>query len=154
MPVKRTMTALELDCDTAVNNNAGCGVSVGQASSFGPTFNADGGGWYAIERNNRFINVWFWSRRAKNVPADVVSGGKTVDTSEEFRSPTSPTQIATLTEFFDGNNIIINLTFCGDRAGAVYAASGCPSTCESYVDANPTAFVDAYFQFTSINIYT
>ncbi|KAJ7728148.1 glycoside hydrolase family 16 protein [Mycena maculata] len=153
----RTMTgtALDLDCDTSVNGNAGCGVSVGQAPSFGPTFNADGGGWYAIERTTTFINVFFWSRQATDIPVDVVAGGSSVDTSN-WGTPVAnfPNTDCNIAEFFDGNNIIINLTFCGDWAGAVYAASGCPSTCESYVDAKPTAFVDAYFQFTSINIYT
>jgi len=60
----------------------------------------------------------------------------------------------------------------GDWAGnsAVYAASGCPSDCVTYVDGeypltkvqykyelpadNPTAFGNAYFQFSSIHVYT
>ncbi|KAF8217156.1 glycoside hydrolase family 16 protein [Mycena galopus ATCC 62051] len=150
----QTGTALELDCDTSVNGNAGCGVTVGQAPSFGPTFNADGGGWYAIERTNTFINVWFWSRKDASVPANVAAGGSSVDTST-WGTPVAnfPNTDCNFAELFDANNIIINLTFCGDWAGAVYAASGCPSTCNSYVDANPAAFVNAYFQFSSINIY-
>ncbi|KAJ7500642.1 glycoside hydrolase family 16 protein [Mycena galericulata] len=158
MPATRTQTgtSLQLDCNTAVNGNAGCGVSVGQAPSYGPTFNADGGGWYAIERTTSFINVWFWTRSATNVPADVRSGSATVDTTN-WGTPVAnfPNTDCNLAEFFDGNNIIINLTFCGDWAGSasVYAASGCPSTCNSYVDQNPTAFKNAYFEFNSINVY-
>jgi len=157
MPAARTQTgtSLQLDCNTAVNGNTGCGVSVGQAPSFGPTFNADGGGWYAIERTSTFISVWFWSRNAANVPADVRAGSTSVNTAN-WGTPVAnfPNTSCNIPQFFDANNIIINLTFCGDWAGSVYGASGCPSTCNSFVDANPAAFVNAYFQFNSINIYT
>ncbi|KAF7370092.1 Glycoside hydrolase family 16 protein [Mycena sanguinolenta] len=156
MPASRTQTgtSLLLDCDTNANGNAGCGVTVGQASSFGPTFNTDGGGWYAIERTTSFINVWFWSRNDASVPADVKAGGTSINTNA-WGTPAAnfPNTDCNLSQFFDANNIIINLTFCGDWAGAVYAQSGCPSTCNSYVDQNPSAFVDAYFQFNSINVY-
>ncbi|KAF7345767.1 Glycoside hydrolase family 16 protein [Mycena venus] len=149
-------TSLFLDCDVNANFNAGCGVSVGQASSYGPTFNADGGGWYAIERTNASISVWFWSRKAEKVPFDVREGGREVNTGK-WGIPVAnfPNTNCNLDQFFDAHNIIINLTFCGDFAGnpSVYAASGCPSTCEDYVDNNPEAFTNAYFQFNSINIY-
>ncbi|KAF7367032.1 Glycoside hydrolase family 16 protein [Mycena sanguinolenta] len=151
-PVTRSISG-QLNCDTSVN---GCGVNVGQASSFGPTFNADGGGWYAMERTNTFINVWFWSRKATNVPADVSTGGTTVNTSN-WGIPVAnfPNTTCNFPQFFDAHNIIINLNFCGDFAGqaSVYASSGCPSTCTSYVDNNPAAFDNAYFWFNSINIY-
>ncbi|KAJ7648634.1 glycoside hydrolase family 16 protein [Mycena polygramma] len=158
MPQSRTQTgtSLLLNCDTQVNGNSGCGVSVGQASSYGPSFNANGGGWYAIERTSTFINVWFWARNAANVPADVRAGSAAVNTNN-WGTPTAnfPNTSCNLSQFFDANNIIINLTFCGDWAGqaGIYAQSGCPSTCNNYVDANPAAFTNAYFQFNSINIY-
>ncbi|KAJ7027155.1 glycoside hydrolase family 16 protein [Mycena alexandri] len=158
---KQTGTSLLLDCDVNANFNAGCGVSVTQASSYGPTFNVNGGGWYvyryAIERTNKFISVWFWPRNARDVPLDVRVGGLIVETSL-WGTPVAnfPDTHCNFSEFFDANNIIINLTFCGDFAGnpSLYAASGCPSTCDSYVDANPAAFVDAYFKFNSLNVYT
>ncbi|KAJ7776304.1 glycoside hydrolase family 16 protein [Mycena metata] len=154
---KQTGTSLLLDCDTNANFNAGCGVRVSQASSYGPTFNRNGGGWYAIERTNKFISAWFWPRNARDVPLDVQLGGLIVETSF-WGTPVAnfPNIDCDLREFFDANNIIINLTFCGDFAGnpSIYAASGCPSTCNSYVDANPAEFVDAYFKFNSINVYT
>ncbi|KAJ7891683.1 glycoside hydrolase family 16 protein [Mycena olivaceomarginata] len=156
MPASRTQTGTSgpLNCDVSVS--FGCSVNVGQAPSYGPTFNADGGGWYAIERTNSFINIWFWSRNAANVPADVSAGGTTVDTSD-WGIPVAnfPNTTCNIPQFFDAHNIIINLNFCGDFAGQadVYASSGCPSTCTSYVDNNPAAFGDAYFLFNSINIY-
>nr|GAT50274.1 glycoside hydrolase family 16 protein [Mycena chlorophos] len=153
----QTGTVVGTDCDAEANGNAGCGVKSTVASSYGPSFNAAGGGWYAIERTNTFINVWFWTRDASNVPADVRAGGTSVNTGG-WGTPTAnfPNTDCNFPNFFDGNNIIINLTFCGDWAGqsSVYASSGCPSTCVDYVDQNPSAFQNAYFQFNSINIYT
>ncbi|KAJ7069579.1 glycoside hydrolase family 16 protein [Mycena amicta] len=159
MPASRdqTGTSVQLDCDTSVNGNAGCGVTAPDATSFGPSFNANGGGFYAVERTESFIKVWVWSRTAGNVPTDVAEGGSSVDTSS-WGTPTAnfPNTSCNIPQFFPtGHNIIINLTFCGDWAGSasVYAASGCPSTCNNYVDQNPAAFTDAYFEFNAIQIY-
>ncbi|KAF7297132.1 Glycoside hydrolase family 16 protein [Mycena indigotica] len=159
MPATRTQTgtSLQLDCNTAINGNTGCGVRAPTANSYGPSFNAGGGGWYAIERTTTFINVWFWPRGATNVPADVRSGGTSVNTAG-WGTPTAnfPNTSCNFPQFFSANNIIINLTFCGDWAGqaGIYNGAGCPSTCINYVDQNPTAFTNAYFELNSINIYT
>ncbi|KAJ7154022.1 glycoside hydrolase family 16 protein [Mycena crocata] len=159
MPATRTETgtALQLDCDTNVAGNAGCGVKNVAGTSYGPEFNQNGGGWYAMERTNDFINIWFWSRGDSSVPADVVAGGSTVDTNA-WGTPSAnfPSTTCNLAEHFVAHNIIINLTFCGDWAGqaAIYAQSGCPATCDDYVNNNPSAFTNAFFEFNSINVYT
>ncbi|KAF7343220.1 Glycoside hydrolase family 16 protein [Mycena venus] len=156
VPASRSMsgTPLQLDCDTNVAGNAGCGVKFAQGTSYGPTFNANGGGWYAMERTNAFISVWFWSREDPTVPADVKAGGSSVDTdSWGTPSATFPNTSCDIESHFAPNNIIINLTFCGDWAGAVYPQSGCPSTCNDFVNNNPAAFADAFFQFNAINVY-
>ncbi|KAF8128986.1 glycoside hydrolase family 16 protein [Boletus edulis] len=150
-------TAVYTDCDTTVNGNAGCGVKLTEDyNSFGPGFNNIGGGWYAMERTNNYISIWFWERGDASAPSDATSGAATIDTSN-WGTPAAyfPNTDCDLATHFDANNIIINLTFCGDWAGnsAVYSASGCPSDCVDYVDNNPTAFTDAYFQFNSIHIY-
>ncbi|KAJ7648657.1 hypothetical protein DFH06DRAFT_1332264 [Mycena polygramma] len=158
MPQNRTQTgtSLQLDCDVSVNFNTGCGVRSKDALSYGPLFNAHHGGWYAIERTNKFISVWFWSRNAAHVPGEVKAGHAIVNT-HNWGIPAAhfPDTSCNLREFFEANNIIINLTLCGDFAGqaSVYAASGCPSTCNDFVDNNPAALANAYFQFNSINIY-
>ncbi|KAJ7678436.1 glycoside hydrolase family 16 protein [Mycena olivaceomarginata] len=169
-----TGTALNLDCDTAVAGNAGCGVKLGQATSYGPAFNAKGGRWctpmlnlivvadrYATEHPNSFISVWFRARDDPAVPADVKAGGGSVDTdSWGTPSATFPSTTCDIEERFAAHNIIINLTFyvscCGDWAGqaSIYASSGCPSTCNDFVNTNPAAFVDAFFEFNAINVYT
>jgi hypothetical protein len=120
-------------------------------NSYGPPFNANGGGWYAIERTDSFIKAWFWERTNHSVPPDVKSHKHTVNT-DKWGIPAAnfPDTSCDIGSAFDANNIIINLTFClfdfalsghsrillndssgGDRAGNadIYAASGCPSTC-------------------------
>ncbi|KAG0703028.1 glycoside hydrolase family 16 protein [Suillus ampliporus] len=160
MPASTTQlgTTVGTNCDTAANGNAGCGVQLTEDyNSFGPGFNSIDGGWYAMERTNDYINVWFWERYDKFAPFDATTGAWIIDTSL-WGTPAAnfPNTDCDLASHFDANNIIINLTFCGDWAGnsAVYSASGCPSDCVSYVDNNPTAFTNAYFEFSSINVYT
>ena len=36
------------NCDTAATNNQGCGVQMDDWRSYGPSFNEQGGGWYAV----------------------------------------------------------------------------------------------------------
>ncbi|KAF8839838.1 2 beta-glucan [Paxillus ammoniavirescens] len=158
MPSSRAMTGTSTgtDCDVYDTNNAGCGVLNDDTESYGPTFNGAGGGWYAIERTSTFIKIYFWERGSASVPSDVIFPGTTVNTGN-WGTPSAyfPNTDCNFSTHFGPQNIIINLTFCGDWAGnsAVYAASGCPSTCVDYVNENPYAFTNAYFEFNSLNIY-
>ncbi|THU77007.1 endo-beta-glucanase, partial [Dendrothele bispora CBS 962.96] len=156
MPASRSETGATAgnNCDTAATNNAGCGVKVSGSQSYGPTFNNDGGGWYAMERTNSGIKVWFWSRNGGNVPSQVSSGAGSIDTST-WGTPAAyfPSTSCDIASKFGPHNIVINLTFCGDWAGAVYGSSGCPSSCVDYVNNNPGAFANAYFDFAWIKIY-
>ncbi|KZP26131.1 glycoside hydrolase family 16 protein [Athelia psychrophila] len=144
------------DCNANDNGNAGCGVQSPDANSFGPTFNAAGGGYYAMERTSTSIKVWFWARGSAYIPAALSSGASSIDTSG-WGEPTAyfPNTDCNIANSFSALNIVINLTFCGDWAGSsnVYASSGCPSTCNAYVAANPSAFANAYFDFASLSIY-
>ncbi|PFH49583.1 glycoside hydrolase family 16 protein [Amanita thiersii Skay4041] len=156
MPSSRSQTGTSLgnNCDVAVTNNAGCGVKLTDTRSYGTILNSKGGGWFAMERTNNFIKVWFWSRADTNVPSDVTSGATSVNT-DGWGTPDAyfPDDSCPISEKFGWHNIIINLTFCGDWAGNVYSQSGCPGTCVDYVNNNPSAFQDAYFDFEWLKIY-
>ncbi|KAF8057410.1 endo-beta-glucanase [Lyophyllum atratum] len=157
MPASRpeTGTPTQLDCNAAVNGNAGCGVKLSSSTSYGPAFNNNKGGWYAVERTNTFIKVWFWARNDGSVPADVKNGASTVNTDNwGIASAFFPNTSCDIPSHFSQHNIIINLTFCGDWAGTVYGSSGCPSTCVDYVNNNPSAFSNAYFDFASLKVYS
>uniref|UniRef100_A0A0W0G9J8 Putative laminarinase n=1 Tax=Moniliophthora roreri TaxID=221103 RepID=A0A0W0G9J8_MONRR len=150
----QTGTAVLNDCNVAANSNSGCGVRFNDGRSYGPSFNANGGGWYAMERTNSFIKIWFWSRNDGNVPSEVRNGAGSVNT-DSWGTPTAnfPSTSCPISSKFGEHNIVINLTFCGDWAGSVYGNSGCPSSCVDYVNNNPSAFRDAYFDFAWLKIY-
>ncbi|KDR71891.1 hypothetical protein GALMADRAFT_102381 [Galerina marginata CBS 339.88] len=156
MPASRaqTGTSAQLNCDTSVNGNAGCGVKFPTANSYGPSFNNNGGGFYAMERSPTYIKVWFWARNDGSVPAEVKNGGSQTNPNN-WGTPVAyfPNTSCNLAQHFQANNIIINLTLCGDWAGNVYSQSGCPSTCVDYVNNNPSAFTNAYFNFAAIRVY-
>ncbi|KAG9100379.1 hypothetical protein FRC07_010416 [Ceratobasidium sp. 392] len=144
------------DCNWQVNGNAGCGVQSPETTSYGPSFNNNSGGWYVMERTSTYIKVWFWPRNSATVPLAVKSGASTVDTSS-FGTPFASfvNTSCDIASHFGPENIIINLTFCGDWAGNadVYAGSGCPSTCVDYVNNNPAAFKNAYWDIAALRVY-
>ncbi len=78
------------DCDVYTTNNAGCGVQAPTPPSYGPAFNNAGGGWYAVERTDTFIKVWFWNREVPGTPGDVANGAGSVNTDNWVRTSFSP----------------------------------------------------------------
>lgn len=108
-----TRNAVTTDCNANDNGNAGCGVTSKDANSYGPNFNNNGGGWYAMERTSTYINVWFWPRNSGSVPAAVKNGASTADSST-FGTPFANfvnTQ-CDIPSHFGSHHIIINLTLC------------------------------------------
>ncbi|KAI5118074.1 hypothetical protein M0805_003663 [Coniferiporia weirii] len=160
MPDNRAMkgTPVLTNCDGSTNGNAGCSVHSGLTTSYGPAFNAAGGGWFALERTSTFLRVFFWSRSdSGSVPPEVKYGAPAVDPGT-WGTPDAlfPNTQCDIPSHFGGNNIIFDLTFCGDWAGdqTVYSAAGCPGTCVDYVNNNPTAFKDAYWDVAAVRVYT
>ncbi|KII90462.1 glycoside hydrolase family 16 protein [Plicaturopsis crispa FD-325 SS-3] len=150
----QTGTTQTTNCDVNVNGNSGCGVAATGTGTYGPSFNKNGGGWLVLERSSSAIKVYFWPRSSSTVPSGVKSGAGSIDTSK-WGVPVAnfPNTNCDFSTHFGPMNIIINLTLCGDWAGNVFNQDGCPGTCVDYVNANPAAFVNAYFEFASLNIY-
>jgi len=151
----RTMMGLSqsTDCNANDNSNQGCGVKSSFSNSFGPPFNANGGGIYAMERTSTSISVWFWPSNSGLAPSAVMDGASTQDTST-FGEPDAAfvnTDCDIATEFA-AHNIIFDLTFCGDWAGNAYPST-CPSDCIDYVNNNPSAFTNAYWEISSLLVY-
>lgn len=154
--LRHPRTTASTNCDTSVNGNAGCGVHAPTSNSYGPAFNAAGGGFYALERTPAFVKVWFWSRNDPTVPAGVKTGSATVIT-DNWGTPYAifpSSSTCNLASHLGSNNIIINLTLCGDWAGAVFASDGCGSDCVSFVNQKPAAFANAYWDFARLSVYT
>ncbi|KZV69997.1 glycoside hydrolase family 16 protein [Peniophora sp. CONT] len=161
MPTTQSMSgsfkAGQTNCDSSPGGpGTGCSVSSGKgANSYGPSFNANGGGWYAMERTANFVKIWFWPR-GSSVPSDVNAGAASINT-DNWGTPDSyfPSTSCDIDVEFGPHWLTIDLTFCGDWAGSssIYASSGCPSTCEDYVSNNPSAFSEAYFEIPWVKVY-
>ncbi len=133
--IRREMSgaAGQADCHNATNYNTGCTVS-GAPATYGPDFNAAGGGVVAMEWRNEGIRVWVFSRGG--------SGGKNgVMTSlpvPEGAMPDPSTWGLPLADFpstgcdvaghFRNQSIIVNIDLCGYLTNAVWADSGCMAT--------------------------
>lgn len=133
--------------------NAGCQISSHDTASYGTGFNANGGGVYATEWTGDAISIWFFPRGV--IPGDVSSGnpnpsgwGKPVAKFEDE---------CDIGQHFREHNIIFDITFCGDWAGNVWGQdSVCSSkstSCQAFVQDNPGAFTDAYWQVNSLTVY-
>ena len=78
-PRDQTGTTQGTDCGTHSDDDPGCAVMDPNENSYGPPFNKNGGGWYAIERTDSFIKAWFWPRNV-NPPDDVRNGNDQINT--------------------------------------------------------------------------
>ncbi|KAH9942430.1 concanavalin A-like lectin/glucanase domain-containing protein [Epithele typhae] len=158
----RTMsgTVLSNDCDAAHNFNQGCGVSASQPGTYGPPFNAAGGGWFVMSRSRaNGIKLWFWSRTDSSVPPEVAAGNASATISPKLTwgIPDADFPLGSncaYDAFFNAHSLVFDLTFCGDWAGSGYGAAGCPGNCADYVMNNPSAFSKAYWAINSLRVYT
>ncbi|KAF7868471.1 hypothetical protein EAF04_005002 [Stromatinia cepivora] len=149
-------TLIGTDCN-ASNGNTGCGQTVKNTATYGPGFNAAGGGVYAWEWTSSHIAIYFFPRTA--IPENI-----------QFGRP-DPKKWGTPMAMFSGSgcdidthfkdhNIVLDTTFCGDWAGSsVWSSGGCAAstktaTCAAYVSANPTAFKNAYWIINSIKVFS
>ncbi|QSZ33779.1 hypothetical protein DSL72_005351 [Monilinia vaccinii-corymbosi] len=148
-------TLLEADCN-AGGGNTGCGQISQNTQSYGPGFNANGGGVYAWEWTSSYIAIWFFPRSA--IPGDIQAGKPDPTT---WGAPTAKFAGSgcNIDQHFNGHNIVLDTTFCGDWAGQVWSSGGCAAstqaaTCNAYVAANPAAFNNAYWIVNSIKVFT
>ncbi|KAI0322328.1 glycoside hydrolase family 16 protein [Amylostereum chailletii] len=140
------------DCEggTAANK-PGCGIIEWSRATYGPTFDAQGGGVFAMKWDQDGIAVWSFYRVA--VPQDIKDG--TPDPSG-WGSPSaalSP-QGCDIGSYFYNHSIIfaIDITFCGDWAGNSYATSGCPGTCPDRL-VDPSNFDNATWDINWLRVY-
>lgn len=97
----------------------------------------NGGGVYAHIWDEDAIKVWFFTRQA--IPDDINKG---VPNPDSWGTPSAVFpggDSCNIAENFKQHNIVFDITLCGDWAGAAYASSGCPGTCDQAV-ADPTNF--------------
>jgi len=129
-------------------NNQGCGIT-GAANSYGAGFNNMGGGVFVTEWTNNFIRVFFFPRN--NIPGDINNPNP-----DGWGKPYAYFTLGgnCAASHFKDMTGVINLTFCGDWAGATFGAD-CPGlgNCGDYVKNNPQAFKEAYWMINYVAIY-
>ncbi|KKY18930.1 hypothetical protein UCRPC4_g04690 [Phaeomoniella chlamydospora] len=122
--ISETGSILATNCTYDLNtgaNSAGCQVLSADTTSFGSTFNSNGGGVYAMEWTSSAIKVWFFPRGS--IPSDISSGAANPAPSgwgtpmANFGSTDSTA--CNIDKNFAEHQLVIDLTFCGDWAGNV-----------------------------------
>ncbi|CAG8008649.1 unnamed protein product [Penicillium salamii] len=158
--VKNTGFSGKLDTDNCYvdadgqSANAGCAIMSSDTQSFGSGFNDAGGGVYATEWTGSAISAWFFP--SSSVPKDITSGSPDPST---WGTPAAKfAGSCDIDKHFKDLQIVFDITFCGDWAGedSVWSSSSCSSkasTCNDYVQNNPSAFEDSYWRLNSLKVY-
>ncbi|RDB18914.1 putative glycosidase C21B10.07 [Hypsizygus marmoreus] len=143
------------DCSYLANSNEGCTVTDGNIESYGQAFANAGGGVFVTEFASSGISAWFFARA--NVPSSVSSNSSTLDTST-LGTPTGnwPSAGCEIDKFFETQNLIFDITLCGDFAGATSIFSQtCTGVCyNDYVIGNGTNYGTAYFEIASVRVFS
>ncbi|KAG6335282.1 hypothetical protein ID866_3811 [Astraeus odoratus] len=138
-----------LQCNALINSNAGCGITEWSRASYGPYFDSQGGGVFAMKWDSNGIAVWSFYRAA--IPQDINEGLPDPSNWGEPVAELAPTS-CNITQFFANHSIVFDITFCGDWAGNSYSTSGCPGTCEEVL-MDPANFVNASWIINSLKVY-
>ncbi|KAI8607608.1 hypothetical protein BC830DRAFT_1072828, partial [Chytriomyces sp. MP71] len=91
------------------------------------------------------------------IPADITNGKPTPSSWPTNNGAYAYFQFGSNcpTSAFVNHQIVIDLTFCGDWAGAVFAnqCSATGRSCSDYVSNDPNALNEAYFKIKGIQVY-
>ncbi|KAL1645871.1 nicotinate-nucleotide diphosphorylase (carboxylating) [Didymella pomorum] len=170
------------DCDVAAPNqgdNVGCSIAAPTIApplhkrsstistndntfpSYGTSFNAAGGGIYAVELTSSSISVWLIPRTSPQytllfpTPASSTFLNTTLSISSLGTPIARFSGQCDIAQKFRNMKIIFDTTFCGSWAGGNWESGGCAkktgvATCEAYVRDHPEAFVDAYWEISGL----
>ncbi|WVR07219.1 hypothetical protein IAU60_004260 [Kwoniella sp. DSM 27419] len=149
----------ETQCSAYLSGNTGCGIRMTGAANgtYGGTVNGVGGGYYAMWRdleNSGGVYIYYWPRDAAGIPDDVKNPNTGTTNVAGWGLPAANLSVPDCRQDFGNHVIVFDITFCGDYAGATYAATGCPGSCNSFVHSNPAAFSEAYWSVNSLRVYT
>lgn len=104
-----------------------------QTASYGSAFASAGGGVWATQMAPSGISVWFFPRAS--VPSDL-QNSSVVPVPSGWGTPSAffSNSSCSIADFFGPQQLIIDITLCGDWAGqsAVYAQT-CSGTCADLV---------------------
>jgi len=139
---------LGLECQSSNGNNAGCAVNDFEGSA-GGSFNMAGGGVIAMLWDETQVSFWRFERN--QIPQDIQDEDPNPQTwgiPVAYWSESS----CDIAKAFRDHSIIINISICGDWAGAAYNSGGFPGSCTDAV-ANATNYDSAQIMIDHISIY-
>lgn len=134
------------------STNAGCQIMESATNSYGAGFNSNNGGVYATLWNSNAITIYFFPR--SSIPSDIASGSPN---PSGWGTPAAVFKGGCdISSTFKSQQIVFDTTFCGDWAGVVWSSGSCASkasTCNAFVENNPSAFANAYWSINSLKVY-
>ncbi|KAI9430999.1 glycoside hydrolase family 16 protein [Lactarius indigo] len=152
-PAQTSTLVSSTDCSVA-GQNLGCVVKNPDPNSYGAAFAAAGGGMFVTEFAETGISIWFFSRA--NIPSSLQGNCTSVDTST-LGVPVAnyPAGGCNIDKFFQPQNLIFDITLCGDFAGnSEIFAQTCSGSCyNDFVIGPPSNYDNAYFEVRSVRVF-
>jgi len=143
------------NCSYVANENQGCIVMDPSTASFGAGFANVSGGTFVTEFATTGISIWFFPR--SQIPSALSSNESTIDTST-FGIPVGnwPNTGCNIQEFFQPQQLILDITLCGDFAGdATIFNQTCTGVCyNDYVIGPPSGYDNAYFEIGYVRVFS
>ncbi|TFK93306.1 glycoside hydrolase family 16 protein [Polyporus arcularius HHB13444] len=142
------------DCSIQANNNQGCIITNPDPASYGEAFAKAGGGVYVTEFAIDGISIWFFNRT--DLPSSLQGNVSAIDTST-LGIPVAnwPTDGCSVNEFFQPQELVFDITLCGDYAGAASVFyQTCTGVCyNDWVLGDPSNYDTAYFEVSYVRVY-
>ncbi|KAH9890348.1 concanavalin A-like lectin/glucanase domain-containing protein [Cubamyces lactineus] len=142
------------DCSVQANGNQGCIVSNPTHASYGADFANSGGGVYVTEFAIDGISIWYFNR--SSIPSELQGNVSSINT-QNLGIPVAnwPADDCSINEFFQPQELVFDITLCGDYAGAssVFYQT-CTGVCyDDWVLGDPSHYDTAYFEVSYVRVY-
>ncbi|CDO72163.1 Glycoside Hydrolase Family 16 protein [Trametes cinnabarina] len=142
------------DCSVQANGNQGCIVSNPTPASYGADFANTGGGVYVTEFAIDGISIWYFNRTS--IPS-VLQGNVSSINTQQLGIPVAnwPADDCTVSQFFQPQELVFDITLCGDYAGAssVFFET-CTGVCyDDWVLGDPSHYDTAYFEVSYVRVF-
>ncbi|KAI0742915.1 concanavalin A-like lectin/glucanase domain-containing protein [Daedaleopsis nitida] len=164
--VSQLGTTKGANCSEGVDSRVGCATTETQPNSVGAGFATAGGGVWATLFDTTGISIWFWTR--SSVPDDVKSATNSIDPSSWGKpSAAWPASSCNINNLFTPQQLVIDVTLCGDLNDSAGQTSVYQSTCGKpgetvgpntcYIDnVNGTGanYHDAFFDINAVKVFS
>lgn len=136
-------------CASSDGDDSGCAILDPSNQSFAAGFNQANGGVFAHLWNSDGVSIWRFAR--DEIPSDITA--KTPNPGS-WGKPIAfwSSNTCDMSSHFYQHSLVLDVTLCGDWAGASYSASSCPGTCAQAV-ANASNFANAKWVVNYIAVY-